>query len=147
MSLHDQLADMLDFSEPGYLREKHPLAGYDRYNGMSKRVATFIGQLDEPSRQSVYEMAAERSNQFLAEHKAEIAELPVGDLLTERVSWWLQTGAGEFGIKQFLAVQMTESELQLHAYLVHPEEMDVVLRAALGPAYETLFAPQDDPAI
>lgn len=143
MGLHELVADQIDFSDPGYLREKHPAGGYSRYHGLSKAIGSFLCRLDEASSQSVYTVLAERSNHFIAERLPEVETLTTGEMLSVRETTWLETSAGDFSFKIFLALRRAKLAIEQYTYIVHPEEMDLLLRTAYGNAYEMLFAPQD----
>lgn len=143
MGLNEQLAREIDFSKPGILREKITDEGFNRYHGISTMVASVAGQLEDVSYLRFQQALADRMNAFLREHLATAMEFPTQTMLAEQDDLILKSAHIEFHIKLFLAIGRTENAIASFFYAVHPEEMDLLMRIAYGPAYEHNFGAID----
>ncbi|MFN8378850.1 MAG: hypothetical protein U0452_09280 [Anaerolineae bacterium] len=143
MGLNERLAEQIDFSSPGTLREKLTAEGSKRSIGISTMVATFVGQLDDPSYHAFQQAAADRMNAFLEQNLATINHLRVGQMVAEHDGLLLEGGDFEYHIRLFMGAHRTKGTIDTCCYAVHPEEMDLLMRVAYGSAYEAHFGHMD----
>ncbi len=133
----------MDFSAPGFLRECVTPDGYAKYYGQSRMISEFVARGNEESGAKFSALIADEINAFLKEHAFAVAEGEEGRIQTGCDSFTLHSFEGEFPVKLFKAIQRTELAMQSFSYVVHPEELDVVLRSVFGPQYAELFDPAE----
>ena len=141
LTLDERLAEVLDFSAPGYRRMKVTEYGVYRHAAMSSLAAHCLAQLPDDWAQRLYLEMAERSNRFGRVNADFIADLPVGGIVSFPEALDAELPDGELSLRLFLAGEHGEDGFHVYSVALHPEEMDAAMRHTFGEAY----AEEDDP--
>lgn len=135
MTLDEHLAEILDFSAPGYQRMTITPYGIRRHSAMSSMVAVHVEKLDEEHAQKFYGELAARANRFGRVNSAFIAELPVNHFAVFSETIRIGMDGGGLSLRLMMIGEHHEDDFHVHVIALLPEEIDAAMRYVLGEKY------------